>query len=125
MKKLLVLSFLAFLAGGGSALAYGSFQAPLTGGGCVESSGTVGTGATVELAAPTNGQVRQFLRVENPAATGGNSIAFTVDGSTPVVNGQGVTLYPGGNALFDTWVPQGAVTIIGGGAGSPWSICAG
>jgi hypothetical protein len=89
----------------------------------MSASGTVGTAATVELAAPALGVVRGFLQIENPSASA--SLAFTLDGSTPVVNGNGITLGPLGSATYDTWVPQGAVTMIGSGSSTPFTICAG
>jgi hypothetical protein len=104
-------------------------------------TGTVGTSATVVLVANTQ---RNFLKIHNPAAAGGTSIAYTLDGfgtgttavpsgtngntipnaagTTPIVNGAGTTLYPGGAEICDVQVPQGAITMIGSGASSPYTI---
>ena len=122
MRKILALVFVCLLLTR-PVWAYGSFQAPLTAGHCALSSGTVGTSAIVELAAIPVGQVRGFLQIQNPSATA--SLAYTLDGSTPAVNGNGFTLGPLGSATYDTWVSQDSVTIIGSGASTPWTICVG
>lgn len=90
--------------------------------------GTVGTSATVILAtlattppAPQTQQaLRQFLHIHNPSITA--SLAFTLDGTSPVVNGQGDTLLPGGTATFEIKVPQGILTLIASASSSPYTI---
>lgn len=87
--------------------------------------GTVGTLAVQILAAATLNPVsrrpgRQRLRVHNPSST--NSLAMTLDGTTPVVNGQGYTLPPYGTYDDTVQVSQGALTLIGSGSGSPYTI---
>lgn len=126
MRKLLSLAAFLSLFASHPALATGAFDTPLTGGPCsMVKSGTVGTAAVVEVPAIVPGVKRGFLQIQNPTASGGASIAYTLDGSAPVVNGNGFTLFPGGSATYDTWVPQGAVTIIGSGAGTAFSVCVG
>lgn len=84
-------------------------------------TGTVGTTAAVALAANT--AQRQFFQiVNNSTVASTNTLAFTLDGSTPTINGTGITLLPGGNATYDTFVPSGAITVIGSTAGVPYQI---
>lgn len=81
-------------------------------------SGTVGTAATVALAANTS---RQFLQIQCTHAT--NNLQYTLDGSTPVVAGQGNFLATaGGSATYDIFVPTGTVTVIGSSAGTTYTI---
>lgn len=75
--------------------------------------GTAGVSALV-LAANTT---RQHLMIHNPSTTA--SLAFTLDGTTPVVNGQGITMGPLGAAFYDSFIATGAVTMIGSG---PYTI---
>jgi hypothetical protein len=83
-------------------------------------SGTVGTSPITVLASNV---AKNFLKVHNPAASGGNSLAYTLDGlTTPVVNGAGNTLYPGGSEICDTHVPTGAVQVIGSASNTPYTI---
>jgi hypothetical protein len=102
-------------------------------------SGTIGTTATVVLNQNT---VRQFFKIvnESPSAY----ICYTSDalgngsgtppaggpfaglpntaGTTPVINGAGTTLLPGGSETCDIQVPTGAITLIGSAAGTPYTI---
>lgn len=67
------------------------------------------SGASQQLLAadPT----RQFLQIHNPSAA--NALAFTF-GATAVLNAGGsYTLAAGGTATYDTFVPTGAVQVIG------------
>ena len=83
-------------------------------------SGTVGTTSVTVLA---GGKAINFLKVHNPSASGGTQIAYTLDGlTTPVINGSGNTLYPGGSEICDVHVPTGAVQIIGSAVGSPYTV---
>lgn len=90
--------------------------------------GTIGTAATTILSSAsvagpyTNGS-RQYLKIHNPNATA--VLAYTIDGSTPVVNGNGFTLGPLGEHEYDSRCPQGAVTLIGSTAGVDYSILVG
>jgi hypothetical protein len=84
-------------------------------------SGTVGTTATAIVAANFG---RNFLQIEcTNAAT--NNLAYTVDGTTPAVNGNGFTLAPLGSVTYDLWIPNGAITIIGSASGTTYTILTG
>lgn len=89
----------------------------------ITGSQNVGAAAVVALAAdPT----RQFLQIQNNHAT--QTLGFTLDGSTPVIGQAGTIVLAGGTgsaggtATYDTFVPTGAVTIIGSGAATPATI---
>ena len=81
-------------------------------------SSNVGTGATATTV--TANPSRNFLQIQNTHAS--QNLAFTLEGSTPVVNGTGITLGPLGVATYDTFVPTGLVTVIGSGAATTYSI---
>lgn len=84
------------------------------------SSTTLGISSGIALAANS---VRQFLQiVNNSSVASANTLAFTLDGTTPVINGNGITLLPGGNATYDTFVPLGAVTVIGSATNTAYNI---
>lgn len=53
---------------------------------------------------------RKYLIVHNPSATG--SMAFTLDGVTPVINGAGITLLPYGSVVLDQYTNDGTITAI-------------
>lgn len=83
-------------------------------------TGTVGTSSALALAANT---VRQFFQIINNSTTvAGNTLAFTLDGTTPTVNGNGITLNPGGSATYDVVSPTGAINVIGSAASTPYQI---
>lgn len=85
-----------------------------------ELDGTVGASASVVLKMDNT---RQLLVVQNSAATGGNNLAFTLDGiTTPVINSKGVQLVPGQAAFFDVCVPCGPINIIASGSNTPFVI---
>lgn len=87
--------------------------APLTGGSASHSTETISTASVTVLAA---NPVRRFLQIQNVGSA--NKLACTVDGSTPVVNGNGIQLSVGGAALYDVYVPNGAVKCIGSASGT-------
>lgn len=103
--------------------AWGTFQAPLTGGTCVQTTGTVGTAAAQAIAAIAVGGTRGVLIIENNHAT--NSMAYSLDGTTPVIGGNGFTLGPLGKDIYSIWVPQGSVQVIGSGSGTAYTLCSG
>lgn len=81
-------------------------------------SSTVGTSATVALTA--NGS-RNFFQIQCTHAT--NTLQYTMDGSTPVMNGQGSYLAAaGGSATYSSFIPTGPITVIGSGAGTTFTI---
>lgn len=51
-----------------------------------------------------------FLQIHNPNASG--SLAYTFDGTTPVLNAAGITLGPLGTATYDTDIPVGGLKLI-------------
>jgi hypothetical protein len=55
---------------------------------------------------------RQFLAIENPV--GNATVGVNVTGGAATLGGVGtLTLLPGGSLIFDRWVPQNAVFVIG------------
>lgn len=83
-----------------------------------DASVTVGASAAVALAA--NAQ-RQYLTIQNVHAT--QNVGYTANGTTPVIASAGTfTLTPGQQVIFDTFVPTGAVTVIGSGSSTPVTI---
>lgn len=82
-------------------------------------STTVGTSAAAALAEAPN-KVRNFLQIVNTDDTG--KLAFTLDGTDPVVNGNGVTLVAYGSATYDVFVPTGPVRVIGNEATTSYTI---
>ncbi|GAN52661.1 hypothetical protein ACXR8U_13675 [Methylobacterium radiotolerans] len=63
---------------------------------------------------------RSFLQIHNPDATTPVGFAFN---RPAVLNGVGtIMLAPGATVTYDTRVPTGIVTIIGGTAGKPYTI---
>lgn len=83
-------------------------------------TGTVGTSSITLLAGLKAGS---FLRVHNPSLDTGDFLAVTYDGiTTPVVYGAGITISPGGDDVYDTFIPNGTVQIIGSAAGSPYTL---
>lgn len=92
----------------------------LTRGVVTETSSTVSTAAAAGVSADVG---REFLQIINNHQT--NSLAYTLDGSNPVINGNGVTLFAGGSSTYDTFVPTGAVRVIGSGSGTGYTIVTG
>lgn len=91
--------------------------------------GTVGTSATTVIASlaaaagaiATQTGLRQHLQIHSPSASA--SVAYTLDGTAPVINGQGLTLTSTNpTSLYNIKVPQGAITLIGSGASTPYTI---
>ena len=87
--------------------------------------GTVGTMAVVLLSqVPSSGgpgsPIRQLLQIHNPGNA--NQFAFTFDGSTPVINGNGFQVYPGNTYTYDVKVPPGALMIIGSASNTPYYV---
>ncbi len=80
-------------------------------------SATIGTSATDVLAANTS---RNYLRIFNPSAAA--SIAYTLDGTDPVVNGNGITLGPLGASSDDIFVPVNKVRMIASAGATPYTI---
>ncbi len=83
----------------------------------VHDTETISTSAATIIAA--NG-ARKFLQIQNVGAA--NKLACTLDGSTPVVNGNGLQLGVGGAAMYDVYVPTGAVKCIGSAAGTVLTV---
>lgn len=83
-----------------------------------DASGTVGTSAAIALTANNN---RQYLTIQNVHAT--QNLGYTVNGTTPIIAQAGTfTLTPGQQVILDTFVPTGAVTVIGSGASTAYTI---
>lgn len=63
---------------------------------------------------------RKYVIVHNPSATA--SIAFTLDGTIPVVNSNGITLFPGGTTTSDQYTFNGPFLMISSAASSSVTI---
>lgn len=93
---------------------YGAAQGKVT-------SGTVGLTASAILLARS--PQRKFLMIHNPSSS--TTFGFTVDGTTPVLNGAGtITLGPLATSMWDEFVLTGDITLIGSGASCPYTIIA-
>lgn len=49
----------------------------------------------------------RYLRVHNPSAT--NKLAYTLDGTNPVIGGQGFTVAAGGTDIWDLMASQSTI----------------
>ena len=107
------IAFLALALSLLSGAAYATSAAPLTGGAATHDTETISTAAVTIL--PANG-ARKFLQIQNVGAA--NKLACTIDGSTPVINGNGVQLSVEAAATYDVFVPTGAVKCIGSATGT-------
>jgi len=103
---------------------YATQAPPLSRDGTTYVSATnLSTSAVVLLAADG---ARKFLQIQN-ISTNSNTLACTVDGTTPVVGSVGAQLVgsttgAGGSWTFDVFVPTGAVTCIGSAASTGYFI---
>lgn len=82
-------------------------------------TGTVGTSPITILAGLVTGSL---LRVHNPNLGNGNFLTVTYEGSTPVVFGAGITISPGSDDFYDTFIPNGPVKIVGSAAGTNYTL---
>lgn len=80
-------------------------------------SGTVGTSPVVVLQQDSQ---RQFFQIQLTDAN--NTLAYTVDGSTPAINGTGKTLTSLASETRSVYVPTGAITVIGSGSNTAFYI---
>lgn len=93
-------------------------RAPLTSGAAIHLTATnLGTTQATVLASDTN---RGFLQIQNVGSS--NNLACTLDGTAPVINGNGIQLSPLSAVFYDTFVPTGAVTCIGSAASTAYSV---
>ena len=65
-------------------------------------------------------KTRKYLIVHNPSATA--SLAITLDGTTPVVNSNGITLFSGGTWVSDQYTMNGTLSMISSAASSSATI---
>ena len=76
---------------------------------------TINASLTTGAAVVTLPAAVRSLRIHNP--TTGNKLAYTLDGSTPAVNGQGFTVAAGGTDVWDLLAGStpitGPLTMIG------------
>lgn len=91
----------------------------LTKSGVTQTSGTVGTAAAAAISAATF-NARNFLMIQNVDSS--KFIAYTLDGTDPVIYGNGFTLGPLGSAMFDVFVPTGPVRVIGSADGAAYTV---
>ena len=105
-----LLAVIAFCGLVGSRNAHATDPAPLTGG---ATSGTYGIalGTSAQTILPADG-ARKFLEIQNTTAAT-NILACTLDGTTPSVNANGISLQPYQIRTYDTYVPTGALKCIG------------
>lgn len=80
-------------------------------------TGTISTSTVTVLPSDL---ARKFLRIVNNSTA--NSLACTNDGSVPAINGNGITLFPGGAETNDVYVPLGTVICIGSGSGTVYTL---
>jgi hypothetical protein len=79
------------------------------------------TGGASQTALGLNGN-RQYLAIEN---SGTANVGVNICGGAAAIGGTGtLTLSPGGSLLFDKWVPQNQINVIGT-AGQPLTIVEG
>ncbi len=78
---------------------------------------------TTSAAAPTDKVTsatlpfsRKYMIIQNPSKTA--YIAFTMDGTTPVIGSNGITLFPGGTFTSDQYTMNCAVSMISDGTTS-------
>lgn len=74
---------------------------------------TISTSVVTLLAA---NDTRKFLQIQNVGAA--NNLACTLDGSTPVISGNGVQLGINGSVTYDAFVPTGTIKCIGSASGT-------
>lgn len=65
-------------------------------------------------------KTRKYLIVHNPSSSA--SIAFTLDGTIPVVGSNGITLVPGGTTTSDQFTMNGSMLAISSAASSSLTI---
>ncbi|MDE2099134.1 MAG: hypothetical protein KGL39_17905 [Patescibacteria group bacterium] len=81
--------------------------------------GSVGTTATsIVPARSDNG--RNLVLIQNTHAS--QSLGVTLDGTTPVIGANALTLAAGASLQLDKAVPQGAIELIGSGASTTYMI---
>jgi hypothetical protein len=61
-------------------------------------------------------KTRKYLIVHNPSKT--NYVCFTLDGTTPVIGSNGITLFPGGTSTSDQFTFNGSMLGISDGTSS-------
>lgn len=120
MRKILYAALLISLV---PSICFATSPAPLSGGAAVHETVTIGTVAVTALA---QDGARKFLQIQN-TTNGTNGLACTIDGSTPVIGGNGIQLAgvaggAGGSATYDSYVPTGAVKCIGSASGTVYTI---
>lgn len=93
---------------------------PLTGG-SITTTSSVALGTASVTVLPTDG-ARGFLQIQNiTAAT--NTMACTIDGSTPAVNANGLQMAASGPPItYDTFVPTGALKCIGSATSTAYTV---
>jgi len=116
MRFLQILALLLLCAS--QAFAGSQPRAPLTSGAAIHlTSTTLGTSQATVLAADAN---RGFLQIQNVGSA--NTLACTIDGTAPVVNGNGIQLLPLSAVFYDTFVPTGALICIGSAASTAYTV---
>lgn len=116
MKSPIILALIALLTAFDARA--GAWVPPMTSGAAQQVFSTNLSTSPVTIL--TSDKSRGFLQIVNNSAS--NSMACSVDGSTPSINGNGVTLLAGGSATYDAFVPTGAVVCIGSGASTAYNV---
>ena len=120
MKNVLALALLLLIM---PSVCFATSAAPLSGGAAVHETITIGTAAVTAI--PQDG-ARKFLQIQN-TTNGTNGLACTLDGTTPVIGGNGIQLAgvtggAGGSATYDAYVPTGAIKCIGSASGTVLTV---
>lgn len=79
----------------------------------VTTSAAAPTDKVTSLAVPS---AKKYLIVHNPSKTA--YLAFTLDGTVPVIGSNGVTLFPGGTLTSDQYTMNGVLSMISDGTSS-------
>lgn len=94
------------------------FVPPLTSGAAVLlSSSSLGTSPALVLVRDSS---RGFLQFQNTSSV--NSLACTLDGTVPAINGNGIQLAPLMAATYDEFVPTGALNCVGSSASTSYTV---
>lgn len=73
-----------------------------------------------KVTAKTVPDQRKYVIIHNPDPAA--SVAFTMDGTTPVVGTNGITLLPGGTSTSDQYTMSGRLLMISSAASSSATI---
>ncbi len=84
-----------------------------------DASGTITTANAFQTTAPESA-TRTFLLISNPDTS--TPLAFRISGGAGLNAAGSITLAPGQTMIFDSRVPTGVVTVVGGTVGKPYTV---